>query len=167
MKDPDSVMKVLLERRSVRKYTGDSVKEEDLRQILEAGRWAPSGLNNQPWRFMVIRDPEKRSRMAELTKYSRIVNECDLCIAVFLNEESGYNRDRDLMGIGACIQNMLLAVHSLGLGAVWLGQIINRKDELVSCLNSPPGNEPVAVIAIGVPGEKPEKSRKEIDDLML
>lgn len=167
MKNENQVLKTIFERRSVRKYTGEPVSDENINLILEAARWAPSGLNNQPWRFMIIRSTEKRAELAELTKYSRIVNECDLCIGVFLNSEAGYNRDRDMMAIGASIQNMLLTAHSLGLGAVWLGQIINRKDEVVSVINLPDGNEPVAFIALGVPAEKPEKDRKELAELVI
>ena len=52
----EAVLEAIFARRSIRQYTDDSVGQQDLQTVLEAGRWAPSGLNNQPWRFAVVRD---------------------------------------------------------------------------------------------------------------
>ncbi len=161
------VLQSIRERRSIRKYTGENIPDSIIEQILDAGRWAPSGLNNQPWRFAVVRDRGVREKLSGLTHYSGIVMECDLCIAVFYNHEAGYDRDKDLMGIGACIQNMLLAAHSMGIGSVWLGEILKRKKEVNEILGIEDGDELMAVIACGYPAEKPEKARVPLSELVL
>ncbi|MBN2078214.1 MAG: nitroreductase [Spirochaetes bacterium] len=163
----NEVLRAISSRRSIRKFTGESAKEESIRLILEAGQWAPSGLNNQPWRFMVVDAFDTRERLAALTKYTRIVRECAVCIAVFYHHPEGYDRDKDAMAIGACIQNMLLAAHSLGLGAVWLGEILNRKEEVARVLSTGSELELMALIALGIPAESPRSSRKELQTLII
>jgi len=160
--------KCIRERRSIRRYAEGRVSEEDVRAILEAARWAPSGLNNQPWRVAVVEGRDKAEEVAACTKYSSIVAGAPLLIAVFLDREVSYDRDKDIMAIGAFIQNALLAVHSRGLGAVWLGEILNQKDRVREILGVPESDELMAVIAVGRPGEEPEeRPRKSLDDLIL
>lgn len=161
------VIEAILERRSVRKFTDVPVSGEDLSAILEAGRWAPSGLNNQPWRFAVIREGNARGELSHLTHYGRIVRSCALCVAVFYHVPSGYDRDKDILGIGACIQNMLLAAHSLGFGAVWLGEILNKKNAVNGILGLDDAYELMAVIALGRPDERPESERRPMDELVV
>jgi len=111
-------------RRSVRKYKNRAVPEEKIRSVLEAGRWAPSGMNNEPWRFAVLTDKRIKEKVAEQTRYGDIIKSAPCAIAVFYDQDLGYDRTKDILAIGACIQNMLLAAHSLGLGACWLGEIL-------------------------------------------
>ncbi len=124
---PNEVIQAIHTRRSVREYTDKKPTIDEIKKILEAGALAPSGLNNQPWRFIVIRDNETKSELAELTHYKRTVLSAPVLICVFLDLEASYDRAKDLMAIGACNQNMLLAAHSLGLGAVWLGGILKKR----------------------------------------
>ena len=151
-------------RRSIRKYTKEDVADDDIGKILEAGRWAPSGLNNQPWMFMVLRGNEKDS-IAKYTKYCNIINGAPVCIAVFLDGKAGYDRTKDVLSIGACIQNMLLAIHGIRLGSVWLGEILKRRVVVERELNV--RHELMAVIAIGHPAERRSSERKEIGELMV
>ena len=123
----------------MRKFTPEPVSDELIEKILEAGRWAPSGLNNQPWRFAVIRDAGLRQAISELTHYPKIVLAAQVLIAVFLDTEKSYHREKDIQAIGACLQNMLLEAHSLGLGAVWLGEII-RSNEQIKGSSALPGS---------------------------
>ena len=120
------ILDIILTRRSIREFESGPISEESLASILEAGRWAPSGLNNQPWRFVIIEDEQILYKLAYLTKYSSILLLAPLAIAVFLDKEASYSRDKDIMAIGACIQNMLLQVESLSLGACWMGEILNK-----------------------------------------
>ena len=112
----EAVLDAILNRRSVRQYTDDPVRQEDVETILEAARWAPSGLNNQPWRFIVVRDPEVKERVAAQTRYREIIRNAPVIIAVFLENEESYDRVKDCQAIGASVQNMWLAVHVMGLG---------------------------------------------------
>mgnify|MGYP006295267157 CR=1 FL=1 len=156
-------------RRSVRKYSGDTVAGEEVMEILEAARMAPSGLNNQPWRFKVLEADEKDA-IASHTKYYRIILESNKCICVFLDKNECYSYVKDVQACGACIQNMLLAAFALGLGAVWLGEIINQKDEVNKTLGLGGEFELMGVVAVGhlFDGESiPDKSRKTLKKLLL
>jgi nitroreductase len=163
------VLAALLERRSIRKFTAEAVAREDILTILEAGRWAPSGLNNQPWRFLVIsRDDPRHAKLAECTKYAHIVRASAACIAVTLDKSAMYSEMKDHQGAGACIQNMLLAIHALGLGAVWLGQIVNDQSASLTALGlDETAHELQAVIALGHPGQEGGSSRKPLAELLL
>ncbi len=161
-------LKLIMTRRSIRHFEETDISEELLENILEAGRWAPSGLNNQPWRFAVIREPLVREEISKLTRYSRIVRDANILIAVFLAAADCYNRTKDVQATGACIQNMLLQAHSAGLGSVWLGEIIKSDEEIRKVLDLDDGLELMAVLALGYPSEKPAKGgRKELKDLIV
>ena len=71
-----------------------------------------------------------------------------------------FNREKDLMALGASIQNILLAAVALGLGACWLGEILNRKEEINRLLRWDRDLEMVAALAVGYPGKKPGKGRR-------
>lgn len=170
MLDNDNpVIRALLDRRSIRKYTDGTVSDETLTTILEAGRWAPSGLNNQPWRFLVVRRGDPRhEKLAGCTKYEKIVRTSAACIAVLLEKAAMYSEMKDHQGAGACIQNMLLAIHALGLGAVWLGQIVNDQAATLGALGLDPAlYELQAVIALGHPDQRGASQRKPLSDLLL
>jgi len=163
------VIQALFERRSVRKYTDEPVSNTNITTILEAGRWAPSGLNNQPWRFMVIKkDDARHNALAECTKYAHIVRASSVCICVMLDKSAMYSEMKDHQGAGACIQNMLIAAHALGLGAVWLGQIVNDQATSLGALELNENEyELQAVIALGHPDQKGSSDRKALSELLL
>lgn len=154
------LLEIIKTRRSVRKYTGEAVDDAYIDTILEAGRWAPSGLNNQPWRFAVVRKEETKRKLAEATKYSSVVLEADVLIAVFLDQSVMYDRTKDVQAVGACIQNMLLEAHSLGMGACWLGQILANRETVEKTLGAPESFELMAVIAIGRPATVTQHGRR-------
>ncbi len=157
------------ERRSIRRFAQKAVSGELVDRILDAGRWAPSGLNNQPWRFAVIRDKAVKEELASLTRYGSIIRSADVILAVFLDQDAGYDRTKDLQAIGACIQNMLLAIHDSGLGGVWLGEILKNGREVGSLLQAPDSCQFMAAIALGYPqGKAPEApGRKSIAELVF
>jgi nitroreductase len=159
---------IIKTRRSIRKFKGKPVSDEVINKILEAGTWAPSGMNNQPWKFAVIKDKELKSEISKLTHYSKIIIGADVLIAVFLDHASGYDRTKDVQAIGACIQNMLLYIHSEGLGAVWLGEILKNKDKILELVKGSKDLELMAVIALGYPAEKGGKgTRKELREVVF
>ncbi len=155
-------------RRSVRDFTAEPVAREQVMEILTAGSWAPSGLNNQPWRFVVVEDRDMRHALAQLTRYRRIIENAPVSLAVFCDRSAMYNDMKDHQGVGACLQNMLLAAHALGLGAVWLGEIVNRGDEVRTLLGLPAEMEAMAVVAVGHPADPSRRStRKGLAELVL
>jgi nitroreductase len=155
-------------RRSLRHYTPEPVSRDHLLEIIRAGTWAPSGLNNQPWRFVIVTDSAVSERIAGLTKYSRIITEAPACIAVFIDREAMYHEVKDYQAMGACVQNMLLAAHSLGLGAVWLGEILKNGAQVLQLLELPDTLDLMAVVAVGHPADRRKKShRREISEVLL
>jgi nitroreductase len=167
MADGMDLLEGIKSRRSVREFRDKEVGDDLIQRILEAGRWAPSGLNNQPWRFKVLRGGLKDG-IASYTKYGRIIKNASACIAVFLDGEESYDRTKDVMAVGACMQNMLLAVHSLGLGGVWLGEILNKREKVEEALGVPSSCELMAVVALGWPARKAGSgSRMSLEELML
>lgn len=162
----DSI-KAIKTRRSVRKFKKEAVPKNVVEEILEAGRWAPSGLNNQPWKFIVL-EADKKDSLADYTEYSYIIKSADKAILVFFDKETSYNQEKDLLAIGACIQNMLLCAHSLGYGSCWLGEILNQRQGIYRLLNTPKTIELEAVIALGKPLSLPKPSkRKQFKDLIV
>jgi nitroreductase len=155
-------------RRSVRQYTDQPVEREQLVEIIRAGTWAPSGLNNQPWRFVIIKGSVVRHELARMTKYNFIIEKASACIAVFIDKSTMYNKVKDHQAMGACMQNMLLAAHGLGLGAVWLGEILKNASAVRRLLELPAEMEIMAVIAIGHPVQKKRTShRKDVPEVLL
>jgi len=167
MVEKTSILEIIRSRRSIREFLVDPVEDSMIEDILEAGRWAPSGLNNQPWHFVVVRNREIAGSLAGCTRYISIVQSAPLLIAVFLNRDVMYDHTKDIQACGAAIQNMLLAAHGIGLGAVWLGEILNQKDEVGDILNASGSLELMAVVAIGHPAEGSSRSgvRREISEI--
>ncbi|HPD60134.1 MAG TPA: nitroreductase family protein [Thermodesulfobacteriota bacterium] len=155
-------------RRSIRKFTSEVIDDRTINQIIEMGTWAPSGLNNQPWKFVVVKDREMLNKLSRQTLYSHIIKNAPVCIAVFLDNNTSYHREKDLQAIGACLQNMLLSIHHLGLGGVWLGEILKNRKQVEKLLEVPDGIELMAVVALGHPAEKPGKgTRKPLDQAII
>lgn len=166
--EESKVIDTILSRRSVREFMDRQISREEINTILNAGRWAPSGLNNQPWRFVVVRNPETIHQLSECTHYSGIVAGAPLLIAAFLDTERSYHRTKDVQAAGASIQNMLLACCDLGLGAVWLGEILNQNEKVNSILNCPSKLELMAVLAIGEPSPgKRTSTRKALSEIVF
>lgn len=155
------------ERRSIRQYTDKVPKEEDIEKVLEAARWAPSGLNNQPWKFKVIKDKDEKDGMAKFTSSGRVIKNAPVAICVFLDKTAMYSREKDTMAIGACIQNMLLQAHALGIGSCWLGEILNKKKEVEKYLKTHSDYELMAVATLGYSDKKATGSRKKLKDFLL
>lgn len=166
--DTMETIEAIRTRRSVRGFTDENVGDEAITSILEAGRWAPSGLNNQPWRFIIVRNPETRVELSKLTVYGPTIKNAPVLVVVFLDTEHMYNYVKDVQSIGACIQNMFLCIHSLGLGGVWLGEILKSREKVNEILDAPDTYELMAVIALGHPASKLRISeRKELDQLVF
>ncbi len=163
------VLAAIRDRRSIRHFTEDPVSRAAMETILDAGRWAPSGLNNQPYRMLPIPagDPRQEA-LAQLTRYARIVREARALIAVCLDLEAMYHPMKDHQGVGACIQNMLLAIHALGLGGVWLGEIVNQADAALDVLQLDGQRyEFQALVALGRPLQAKAPNRKSLEEHLL
>ena len=162
------VQDAIKNRRSIREFSERPVEHELLLSIINAGIWAPSGLNNQPWRFVIIRDHEINSKLSAQTSYGHIISGAPVPIAVYLDREIMYDSVKDHQAAGACIQNMLLATHELGLGAVWLGQILKNKDQVNAILQLSDQYDLMALLAFGYPQHRNQQSRRQpLTDFIL
>lgn len=147
------VFEAIRTRRSIRKFKDEDIPDDLIEKVLEAGIWAPSGMDNQPWRFAVIRDKQIKSEIAKLTIHTDIVEAAPVIIPIFLDHNVTFDVVKDAQTMGACMQNMWLALHSLGLGATWVGQILKNKEDVRRICGAPVKFELMAVFAIGYPAE--------------
>jgi len=115
-----------------------------------------------------VRDREKRGELARLTRYSRILEEAPVAVAVFIDRTAMYHHVKDYQAMGACLENMLLAAHAMGLGAVWLGEILKNADAVRSALDLPADLELMAVLAVGHPKRTDQRSeRRDVEELIV
>jgi nitroreductase len=161
MRGKNPVVEAIRTRRSIRQFTKEAVSDEALDQILESGLWAPSGKNNQPWKLAVVQDPMLKESLAVLTHSRSIILEAPVCVAVFLDHSRVYDRTKDVQAVGACIQNILLTIHSLGLGGVWLGEILKNKEKVGELLGAGKDLELMAVVAFGHPAKGPGEGERD------
>ncbi len=153
----------LKSRRSVRKFKKQQVPRDLILEILECGRWAPSGVNYQPWKIFVVSNPEFKRKLAKCTKYSGIINNCPSVFLIYLDKSIEYDYTKQIQSIGAIFENILLSIHALGLGGVWIGEILNQKDEVDKLLDiNDPKLEFMGAIPFGYSEGIGKSSRKSL-----
>ncbi|KXB07041.1 nitroreductase [candidate division MSBL1 archaeon SCGC-AAA382C18] len=163
----NETLKSIRERRSIRNFTNENIDEEKIEKILEAGRWAPSGKNNQPWKFKVVSNEEEKNQIADCTHYSDVVKDSQVLILIYLDKDSMYDRTKDVQSIGACCQNMCLAAHSLGVGSVWNGEILNHRDCIKEIIDRSESLELMALLCFGYPAEGSSSTRLSLDEILI
>ncbi len=168
------VLKVIKDRRTVRKYQNKPVSDELLNMILEAGRWAQSWANTQCWEVVVVKDQAVKEALQKTVpsgnpSYNSIVTApIVLCLCAKKNLAGYYKGnvcthfgDWLLFDMGIFAQNIALTAHSLGLGTVIVG-LLNHA-EAKKIINLPDDYELVALMPLGFPAETPQAPpRKEI-----
>ena len=149
--DSKKLLEFIKSRKSIRIFLEESKIHKDfIVDILECARFAPSGKNNQPWFVNIVIHPAVKKMMADLTTDSAIIENAYVNFVVFLDLEKVYDRVKDIQAMGAFMQNILLGVHAVNLGAVWLGQILNNKEQVNEIFKiSPAKFELMGVIAVG------------------
>ena len=159
------ILDLIKTRRSIRKYTPEKVSDDDINKLVEAGRWAPSSSNKQPWKFIIVSKEETLRALSSVLKTGRFIVDAPLAIAVVVDPASSR---RYLEDGGAAIQNILLEAHALGLGACWIGCYDAPQEEPAKNVLGIPENERLqAIIAIGYPLETTEKARKNIEETVF
>jgi len=165
----NEVLDAIRNRRSVLRFESTKVEEDKVEAILEAGRWAPSWINKQPWNFIVIREKETKDELGEVvpTSFVQGLKEAPVCIAVTVDaNEDPYHHVEDG---AAAAQNMALAAHSLGLNTSWIGiyDLNNQKNsaesEVKKILEVPKNHRVIALLPLGhVKYDVPKKDRKTL-----
>jgi nitroreductase len=149
-------MSILFDRTSVRKYTEDAVKEEDLNFILKAAMSAPTARNTRCWSFIVIKDKQTHKKIAQVHKAAQMVLEAPLAILVTGDEKLAYENYMP-QDCAASTENILLAATEKGYGSVWCGIYGNkeRTDAFTQLFGLPDNIKPFGLAVIGRPAEKP------------
>ncbi len=161
----EKVLDVIATRTSVRSFTSQEVSDEIVEKLLRAGMAAPSGMNMQPWEFIVIKDRAVLNDLADKLPYAKMLYQAPLAFVVCgQTRTNAFGRTMEnpywAYDTSAAIENVLLAAHALGLGAVWTDGM-NEKAPLVrQSLGIPESVYPIAVIPIGYPAETPAPKNK-------
>ncbi|MEM2865914.1 MAG: nitroreductase family protein [Candidatus Hadarchaeales archaeon] len=162
------VYSAIRERRSVRAYRPDPVPEEALRRMLEAARLAPSAKNLQPWKLVVVRDPERRKKLAEAAHGQSFVAEAPVVIAAVALDPERVMRcgvPSYAVDVAIVVDHLTLAAVQEGLGTCWIGSF--SQEEARKVLGVPEKYMVVALLPVGYPADEPlPKWRKELDELV-
>jgi len=147
-------------RRSIRVYRPGEVSDQTVRELLEAAMAAPSAVAKDPWRFVVVRRKQTLTRIAAALPNGKMLPLAALGVVVCGDLRVAHDGQLSylLQDCAAAIENLLLAVHALGLGACWLG-LHPREDRIskvTEILRLPTAVIPVSAVAIGHPGEEKE-----------
>ena len=159
----NDVIKNIMTRTSIRKYTDQPIKKADIETLLRAGMAAPTAVNKQPWHFVAVTD---KAKLKELSGgRGGMLEQCALAIVVCGNMEKampGKAREYWVQDCSAATENILLAAHALGLGAVWTGgyPMEDRMATISKALKLPETIIPLCTIVIGYPAESPTPKDK-------
>jgi len=184
------VMEAIKGRRSIRKYSDKPVSDGTLQTLLEAARWAPSWANTQCWRFVIVRDKETKSRLADTLKGTRpgranpateAVRNAPVVIAACAERGlSGYYKGKDdkslpatdkgdywyMFDVALAVHNLSLAAHALGLGTVHTG--LMDAEAAGKILGLPQNVSLIELVPLGWPDEQPApRPRKETSEFVF
>jgi nitroreductase len=154
----ESLLDLIRARRTVRAFTAEPITNEQLDALLEAAMYAPTRLNRQPWRFVVLRDQHIKNEIAEALRVRPYIEQADTLIVAAADTTLS---PVWLMDVSAAIENMLLAATALGLGGAWVGAPDTviwtmMEERLRDWLRIPAEVRPVALVALGHPAETPD-----------
>ncbi|NQV08140.1 nitroreductase family protein [bacterium] len=162
------------ERRSVRSFTSEPVTDQQVEAILEAGRWAPSGLNSQPWAFVVAREPQIRAAMGDILR--RITYSwkgfATAPVLIVVSVDSSRDPGHFVEDGAVAAHNLCLAAQSLGLASSWAGIYAKRARRgsvqyaLKALLSLPRPHRIIAVIPIGVARHETKTSRRPLAEMV-
>ncbi len=148
-------MQTIMTRRSIREYTDEAISDKHIESLLKAAMQAPSAGNEQPWEFLVVTDKAKLEAITTMKKGVKMAKGAPLAILTCYNTElvSEAQKAFAVQSIACATQNILLAAHALGLGAVWTSAYPNEKFVKIyrELFNLPAHIVPVAFVVIGHP----------------
>ena len=156
-----SFLKSLKNRRSIRKYQKQDLTQEQITQLIDAARLAPSAGNAQSWAFVVAKEQKTKQDLAKAAFGQKWLVEAPVVFVVCADEqraEDSYGeRGKTLYSLqdtSAAVENILLTACAMGLGGCWMGAF--SEEEIRKVINAPAHMRPVALIPIGVPAESPK-----------
>lgn len=164
-KTDNPVIDNIMTRTSIRAYETKKVEEKKIEVMLRAAMAAPTAINSQPWDFVVVDDSAKLKELADSLPNAKMAAEAPLAIVVCGNMQKaieGEGRQNWIADASASTENLLLAAHSLGLGAVWTGVYPSehRVSVVRGVLGLPEYVVPLSLIPVGYPAESPKPKDK-------
>lgn len=160
----DSVIEAIMTRTSIRQYTDEKLTDEEIETMLKAGMAAPSACNLQPWRFVVVTDPEVKQAISNQIKPAGPAAKAPAVIVVCGDMEATFEPAPDYWteDCSAVTENILLAAHAMDLGAVWMGVYPQKErcEFLADLLGLPSNIKAFGMIAVGHPAENPAPKEK-------
>lgn len=160
-----NALDVIMQRTSIRSYTDKPLKPETADQLLKAAMAAPTAANKQPWAFIVVDDRSLLEKIAATQPHGKMVANAQMAIVScgdLSKSLEGDAADFWIQDVSAATENILLAAHSLGLGAVWVGvyPMAERVESIKTILSLPQHIIPLAIIPVGYPdGTFPPKDK--------
>jgi nitroreductase len=162
------LFKAIQERRSIRKFKHDPLRNTDLKKILEAGRLAPSGGNLQPWYFIVVRQQETKTALAAAADNQTFIADADIVVIALgdpavsagkLPYTLSSTRIPHKQDPIIAVEHMMLAATALGYGTCWIGAF--NEQEVKKILKIPENMEVIALLPIGTSEEHPPPSPRK------
>lgn len=162
------IFEAIYTRRSIRKFTGEPVDDDALKMVLRAGFCAPSAHNYRPWHFVVIKNMSMLERIAQFHPYAKMLPQAGCCIIVCGDKEKQGMVGFLIEDCSAAIQNMLLAAHGAGLGAVWCGlyPLPKLPKPIIKLLGLSRAVIPVGMVVVGRKNEQKEPADR-FDDTRI
>lgn len=161
----EAVLEAIQTRASIRKFTGEKISNEQINTLLRCAMSAPSAMNKQPWAFLVVTDEALLQRMGEAFPFSRCGNGA-ACAFVMCGDMTktieGEGQGFWINDVSAATENLLLAAHAMGLGAVWTGVYPSRERtaQVQELLGLPEYIIPMCIVPVGIPAEQPAVKQK-------
>ncbi|MBN1304720.1 MAG: nitroreductase family protein [Anaerolineales bacterium] len=153
-------LEAIRKRRSVREYTGEAIPRADLETIVDAGRLAATGSNQQPWEFIVITE---QAMIQQLKAAAQWMDQAGAIIALVMDPSSRWWVEDG----AAAVENMLIASTALGYGSCWLeGYTLPREAEFKKLLGIPEGKRLLTLVPVGVPVGWPDKEKKSLKEVL-
>lgn len=155
-------IKVLKNRRSVRKFLERTVPRKVIEDLVDCARLAATARNEQPWEFVAVCDSAMRVKIAAITEYGKFIAQSPVCIAVLCAGTKYYLEDGS-----AATQNLLLAAAAHGIGSCWVaGDKKPYADAIRDMLGAPAGHKLVSLVAVGYPAEQPKPKKRALNAVL-
>ena len=152
------LLDTIMTRRSIRKYNAERVPEQMLESILEAGRYAPSADNEQPWHFIVITDSAIKGNLSK-RRWSGFIKDSAFTVVGCAYAGDAYSRKWSTIDTTIALQNMVIAAWSLGIGSCWVGDF--EEAEVKRMLDVPKDWRIISLISFGYPDETPSSTPRK------
>ena len=156
-------LQAIMTRKSVRSFSSKAIEEEKIEALLKAAMAAPSAINRQPWTFYVVKSDEKKKAIFDSMPFGKY--NANIVIVPCVKEVNAIPGVHDFVycDLGAATENILLAAHDMGLGAVWCGVYPDklRMKAIKKAIGAPVGITPYAAIYLGYPSEDDKSQIKD------